>query len=127
PSKVTTLAVTVGGAGITQYKYKVGPASGMDCNDGSNYSADQAVAVQIGADISAHPDGIMALCVLGYNGTDWQTQATPYVWVKDTTPPSNPRFTINGRATHTNVMSVQLTLFAENPTQFFVTNVAGCS
>lgn len=128
PSREESLKVQVGGAGISHYIFKVGPASDTDCADSTGYTPQSAVSQDIAADISGHPDGLMKLCARGYNGGDgnWQDAASFHLWVKDTLPPLNPSLSINASATHTNSTEADLYLSAEDAAQVYVTNVEGC-
>lgn len=84
PSNVTTLAVTVGGAGVTDYQYDL-ISGAADCST-SIYGAWTAVGVNITEAIGA--DGPQRLCVISRDlAGNVQSAPTTYFWVKDTVPP----------------------------------------
>lgn len=89
-SNATVLNVTVGGAGVTLYKYAVIPGS-TDCGLGS-YSAMTPVATPITASLGA--DGYYTLCVKGQDAAgNFQTNFATHSWTKDVVSP-NP--TVSG-------------------------------
>lgn len=81
-----TLAVTVSGTFVTQYRYAVG--LGLSCA-GATYSAPIAIATPISDVLGA--DGAYTLCVLGVSSSGAQqlpANATSYNFTLDTTPPT---------------------------------------
>lgn len=91
PSSLMSLDVTVEGTDVTQFKYKLGEASAVDCSDSSGYSSAFTVATAIVDSLSMLNDGLIELCVVGGNTDDlFQSfnSATSYTWTKDTLPPS---------------------------------------
>jgi alpha-tubulin suppressor-like RCC1 family protein len=129
PSNDVILNVTVGGSGITQYKYKVGADASTDCSDSSGYSAATAIATHITDDISGLADGTIKICAVGYNGSTWQdvAAATFATWTKITQPPQNPTIQINDGNAYTQDTNVTLTLAAQGASFMYITNAAGCA
>lgn len=91
PSKVTTLAITVGGS-VESYRYKFG-TSAINCTvDGGTYSVgDTLVATLITDDISGLAEGGIKVCVLGKHlGVEQLlASASSVTWTKDTVAPNN--------------------------------------
>jgi hypothetical protein len=84
-SSTTTLNVTVGGTGVTSYKFKVGVSTSTDCANTTGYSGQTAVATKITSNISGLADGDVKLCVIGADDAgNWQTEAsaTSATWTK---------------------------------------------
>src|SRR5690606_27535136 len=128
PSKDTVLDVTISGTNISEYRFKLGVEASTDCTVGAGYSAAEDVSEKIDNDFSGLADGDITLCVVGGNGTDWQAfaDATEYTWEKDTTPPTNISIAINSGDAYTNNTSVTLTLGADDVTEMYITDTAGC-
>lgn len=61
----TSLFVTVGGAYISAYKYKIEP--GADCSSSSGYSSEISSSTKIVDPLTGFPDGDLTLCVVGSN------------------------------------------------------------
>ncbi len=83
------LAVSVGGADIVEYSYKVGSYASTECSNVSGYSAAIPVATAI-TDLPADSP-VTTLCVIGKNSVNvWQTEAsaTNVTWFQDSTPPN---------------------------------------
>ena len=81
------MAVTVGGANVADYMYKVGTTSATTCSSATGYSSEAAVATHITSNISGVADGSVTLCVVGRNAAgNYQTyaNATVYTWTKKT-------------------------------------------
>jgi len=74
-------ALTVEGASVSEYKFKI---------DTTSYSAQIAKATAI--DISGLQDGTHTVSILGYDGTSLQTEATTLNFIVDNTPPENILF-----------------------------------
>lgn len=130
-SKTKILDITVGGAGIDNYKYKIG-ASPLDCSDPAGYSGSPVVvATHITQDISAIPDGNVKICVVGFKmGTQQSfSAATTATWFKDTTPPDiiGNGITINNGDSRTRDLAVQLKMTTNGSQFMYITNSAGCS
>ena len=88
-NQISNLAVTVSGATITHYRYKVGLDIATDCEVVAGYSAETEVYNNIEAVLSS--DGLTRLCVVGKNSAGlWQdySAATTAVWTRDTQPPT---------------------------------------
>ena len=86
-SSATALNVTVGGADVVQYVYKVG-SSAVDCTAAAGYSAATGIATKITDSIGV--DGAKRLCVRGIdaNGNvQALASATIVDWTKDTVAP----------------------------------------
>lgn len=86
----TTLNVSIGGADVIAYQYKVGDGS-TDCSNSISYSADVLIATPITESISAFADGTIILCVIGKDSlSTYQTlsSATSATWTKDTVAPT---------------------------------------
>lgn len=128
PSSSSTLNVQVQGTGIVSYKYKIDAQAG-DCSVSSGYSGAFNVANAITDSVSAMADGMLKLCVIGFNGTLWQPYnlATSFSWVKDTMAPTNPTISINASALYTNSTNTTLLLSAIGASEMYVTNTPGCS
>jgi len=76
-SNQTGLTLTIGGDGITYYKYSV---------DGGNYSAE--IPVETGITLSDLGDGTHTISLLCRDAAgNWQTEATTVTWVVDTAAP----------------------------------------
>lgn len=85
-TKQTFFQALVSGDKITQYKYKVVPASGA-CSSMADYSNAVEVNVPIAIDMKNFLDGTYRLCVLGHDDENyWQplTSATTTQWRRDT-------------------------------------------
>src|SRR5690606_15996566 len=78
------LDVTVGGDNITEYYYKVGEDSSINCSSASGYLGPISTSTKITTDISGLSDGDVTLCVRGSNGVDTQllAEATSATWTK---------------------------------------------
>lgn len=119
-------SITVGGAGVTQYKYAVG-GSTLNCSTATYSSAAPIATPFAGTGLS---DGGYTLCVVGFNGTIWQqaSLATTYTWTVDTLPPSLPSLLINGVASgYTTSTSSILSPFAVGASEMYITPTAGCA
>jgi len=64
PSNDTVLDITVGGADVVTYKYKVEESAVVDCSDNAGYSAERLVAVKITDNISGLAEGSATLCLM---------------------------------------------------------------
>lgn len=102
PSNVnsqTELAITVGGATVNFYRYKVGPAVSTDCTDATGYSTYVSITNDIEDDLSTVEDGLMKVCVLGRNSGGSIDQplyaATEYIWTQNS--PAKINFTQSSR------------------------------
>jgi hypothetical protein len=87
PSNTTTLNITVAGAGVTAYRFKVGAAGVTDCTVAAGYSAETPVATFITSSITGIADGSVTVCVVGRDAANnYQAFATPTLasWMKDT-------------------------------------------
>ena len=105
-SSSTTLAVTVGGTGVTHYKFKVGLTSSTNCSSSSGYSSETAVATQITSSVASLADGSLTLCLVGRDATgNWQADAsaTSASWTKSI--PTGPVATISGQPTGTSAIT----------------------
>ena len=103
---VTVLSIDVLSTdGVTQYKYKVGEDPATDCSVAGGYSAPIAEGTDITDSIVALADGVVELCVIGFDGLNWQAEASATIrtWTKDTTAPT---VTISGEPTGTNSVTV---------------------
>lgn len=107
------ISATVGGDNIIQYRSKIGPAASTDCTDISGYSALTPVATPITANLTAHGNTTIRLCVLGRNvGLADQSVTDPTIatWTQDLT---RPTVTINqraGQADPINTLPIQYTV-----------------
>lgn len=96
PSNATSLDVTVGGGGISEYQYAL-LDGGTPCA-GANYSAWSAIQTKITGTLA---EGQHRLCVLGKkNAANIQVVATEYAWTTDLTAPG--ALTIDAMVTPTN-------------------------
>jgi hypothetical protein len=92
-NNVKSLNVSVGGVGVTQYKYKI--VNSYTCNSTDGYSSPRSAALAIRDDIAALADGLVYLCVIAGNASDvFQSvgSATSVSWTKSTLPPPSPQF-----------------------------------
>ncbi|MEY4629947.1 MAG: hypothetical protein RIQ81_67, partial [Pseudomonadota bacterium] len=91
-SKLTTLDVTVGGAEVVSYRYKLGALSSTNCGQSAGYtSSDIPAGTKITDSIAGIADGDIRLCVVGKDAAGnlrQYAEATSVSWVKDTTPPT---------------------------------------
>lgn len=97
PSNATSLNIDVGGGDVVAYRYKIQTTSSTECQVPSGYSTERPEGENISDNISALPDGIVYLCVIGRDvAGNWQsfTAASILQWTKDTTPPAS--FNISG-------------------------------
>lgn len=88
-TKSNTTNISVGGSGVTQYKYKYGLSS-IDCSVTSSYSAAMDISSSIALTLGLG-EGSYKLCVLGKNSAGtWQSSssATTFSWVLDQTAPT---------------------------------------
>ena len=96
-SSQATTAITVGGLGVTAYKFKFGFVP-FDCAT-SGYGTPIEVGTPIAIALSAYNDSDVNLCVLAQNAAgNWQAEAsvTSYAWHVDLTPPVAPAdFTVS--------------------------------
>jgi hypothetical protein len=90
-SNMTLLNVTVSGAGVTTYKYKIGATASTDCSASSGYSSFTSVSDLILSDISLLPEGSVTLCAWGQDSYN-NLSASPAsaTWTKDTIAPNAP-------------------------------------
>jgi len=102
PSSQATWATTIGGEGVTHYRWKTGPLGTLDCAADEGYSAPQPVATTID-DALPTTEQRLLLCVVGGPSatpdTGWQAPANASIAVTyiDTTPPLAPvRFHVIG-------------------------------
>ena len=90
-SNATSLAVTVGGADVSQYLYKFGTGA-TDCTNATGYSAAIAIATTISINSGTMgADGAKKLCVLGKDASgnvQSLASATEVAWTKDTALPT---------------------------------------
>ena len=101
-NSVTALEVTVAGADVTHYKYKLRETASASCSVATGYSAEVSVGAKITDSLAAIPDGALEICVIGRDlHGNWQTEATATsaAWTKDTTAAIA---TISGNPTGTN-------------------------
>jgi hypothetical protein len=86
------LDVSVSGANVSSYKYKI--TSLNNCDDQSGYSQPQPINQKITDSVFGLPDGVIFLCVEGGNQGVFQSAQTAKVisWSKNTNPPSAPIF-----------------------------------
>ena len=87
----SVLNVTIGGAGVTHYKFKIREVADPACSNSTGYGAEIAVATGISSNISALSDGAIELCVIGRDSSsNWQAtaSATAVNWTKDGLPPA---------------------------------------
>jgi hypothetical protein len=87
PSNATALNATVGGSGVTAYKFKVGLAATTDCSATTDYSAEIASSTLITSSISAQADGNLKICAVARNAAgnyQYLSSPTSYTWLKDT-------------------------------------------
>ena len=86
PSSITTLAIDVGGAEVSQYQYGINP--GSNCS-GVTYGSFVSATVNITDNISGLGDGNYTICVLAKSISNViQTAPTTHTWQKDTTAPT---------------------------------------
>lgn len=90
-SSALQLDAAISGFGVTKYMYKVGAAATTPCTVPTGYNGAQTpVATRISKSLSTIPDGLVNLCVLGYDdigNAQSPFNATMYSWTKSTTPP----------------------------------------
>ncbi|WP_408096395.1 putative Ig domain-containing protein [Peredibacter sp. HCB2-198] len=88
-SNVLSLNVTVGGAGVTSYRHKLGLEANTDCSLSSGYSAPVGVGTPISDSLLSYKQtnlelaSFLKLCVVGAdNDGNWQPmkEATNYSW-----------------------------------------------
>lgn len=92
-SASTTLNVTISGSGVTHYKYRIRGDLDAGCPTPTGYSAETPVATAITNSISAMPEGVIQLCVIGRDAAgNWQdfNSASTTMWTKDALMPSAP-------------------------------------
>jgi hypothetical protein len=86
-SNASSLAITVAGSNVDQYRYKFGAASTVLCSVSSGYGATLSVLSPI--TLSGLTDNVYRLCALGGVSASalWQsvTAATSYDWTRDST------------------------------------------
>lgn len=90
-SNASALNVSVSGVDITNYRYKIGPASSTNCSVASGYSSDLSVASSITNSLTSWPNQNIRLCVIGQESHGvWQlySQATSHDWFFDNTVPT---------------------------------------
>lgn len=83
PSHKTNVSLSFGGdaaAGI----YKIGIAGTTNCDNRSGYSAAQVNGVPFQLDVSALPDGEIALCYIGISSNGRKGTPERKTWIKDT-------------------------------------------
>jgi hypothetical protein len=92
PSNTSTLNVSVNGAGVTHYIYKVGPAGSTDCSIPSGYGPVTPVMSNITDSVSPHGETNLRLCVRGGDGTYFEpaVSAASHSWTRDVTAPPAP-------------------------------------
>jgi len=83
PSHKTVVPMTFGGDAISGI-YKIGIAGTVDCDSNAGYSAPQASGTPINVDVSAIPDGEVALCFVGINSSGRNITPIRRTWIKDT-------------------------------------------
>lgn len=110
-SNITALSISIGGANVVSYKYKIREAADTACSDATGYSGVVSVSTSITNDISALADGSFELCVIGLDDAgNWQAYgaASTASWIKDTAPPTAA---ISGEPTGTNgITSLNVTI-----------------
>ena len=105
-SPVSNLDITVAGADVLEYKYKIRVAATTACSDSTGYSSAVAVATHITNDITALADGGIEVCVIGKDSSgNWQAEASASTasWTKDTLAPTA---TMSDAPTLTNSVTV---------------------
>jgi hypothetical protein len=88
---LTDVEFSIGGYEIEGYRYKMGSASAIDCNNPLGYSEEQHVANSISASLVPFGDGPVKLCVVGKDvNSEWQSYDgyTSWYWIQDRTPPA---------------------------------------
>ncbi len=127
-NNTTLLDITVGGTGVTNYKYKVGVDSTTDCTSAAGYSASRAIATKISDSISGLADGAIELCVIGADGVgNWQPEASATIatWTKDTAAPTA---TLTGQPTgSSNATTLNVTVGGAGVTEYRYDLVNGVS
>lgn len=111
PSGLTTLAIDVGGAGVTAYRYKVGPAASLDCSLSSGYGTEVMESLNITDDISGLGDGSVEVCVIGKDSAgNWEpfAQAASFTWTKDTQAPDAVLSNLPSSPGNTTVLDVNV-------------------
>ncbi len=113
------LSITVGGKGISRYKYKIGEKKSTNCSLATGYSQTYSVTQKIQDNISALSDGDILLCVVGqtlsgnYQAYENATQAE---WTKTTTAPNA---IINDHPTgQSNADSLSITISGQDVTHY---------
>jgi len=91
-SNVTLLKVSVGGANVSMYQYKIGLTTASFCDESVGYSSFTDLSTNITVDISGvFSDGSsITLCVVGRDIADNlqpYVSATKATWIKDATAP----------------------------------------
>ena len=84
------LDITVAGADVVEYKFKIREAADPACSNSTGYSAAIAVATHVTDSIAALADGALQVCVIGKDASgNWQLEGTATVasWTKDTAAP----------------------------------------
>ena len=104
PNKTTaanSLNVTVGGAGVTHYRYKHG-ANPVNCADATGYSSEIAIATPITDSITSYGTDIIDLCVQAIDDTTHNDQllsnASSYTFERANADINYVNFNINGLA-----------------------------
>lgn len=88
-SSETYLDYQVSGERVTNYQYKLGPASSIDCRKWEGYSNSFPISKRINEDLSSYADGLITLCVLAqdsvYNVGQDPNSANLIQWYLDRT------------------------------------------
>lgn len=113
----TNLDVSVGGAGVTNYLYKV-VQSFEDCQTSSGYSLAQSTATVISDSVASYYDGTeLKLCVVAQDalaGTQAFSSASSCSWIKDTKKIPQIYFSDSGRIINEADQSITFTIQASN-------------
>ncbi len=94
-SRMGFLSATVSGGEISHYKYKLGVATSVDCQESSGYSSERSITEALSDLFYSLPDVQLVLCVVGRSSAgSWQPfeRATQVLWMKDMTPQPEARF-----------------------------------
>lgn len=86
-SGLNVLNILIGGTGVSSYKYKLGNSGTTDCSLDFGYGAEFSTTFHITDSLSGVADGSITLCVIGSDGTQWQSlaEASAVTWTKDST------------------------------------------
>ncbi len=130
PSVELASNFSVGGVGVTHYRYKIGVAGSTNCTVDGSYSAETAIATPIAQDLAAQIGQTLKLCLIGKDeANNWQAlaDATSYSWDLDAELPPDAPTSLNLTDSYGHTIAGQITSGGGSTAGFVVLRRKGTS